>query len=163
MGVDGIFWLAAGLPSLFILSRFHQLWLSFALYGSWIINGIGCVTLGSLLLYGWSLLEVRILDKEKSETIPLGTLLFNVVTLVVISLALLFYAMENSRFMNSYRDSIYSMLDREGEQMFRLLQRDPDASYSLYPMEMSSYAMAYVEKGILLRGERQGGFHSFQG
>ena len=156
VGVDGIFWLAAGLPALFLLSRFHQLWLSFALYGSWIINGISCVTLGSLLLYGWSLLEVRILDKGKSETIPLGTLLFNVVTLVVISLALLFYAMENSRFINSYRDSIYSMLDREGEQMSRLLQRDPDASYSLYPLEMSSYAMAYVEKDVLKRENGKG-------
>ncbi len=162
IGADGIFWMAAALPAYFILSRYFSRGISFSLYGSWIINGIGCITLGSLLLYGWNLLEVRIPGRGRSEAVPLGTLLFNGVTLVIISMSLLFYALENDRFVDRYADSIYNMLDREGEQMSRLVQRNPDASYAFYPMDLSPYAMAYVRRGVLLKNNGKGDGKPFQ-
>ena len=147
VGADGFFWLLAGLPVTFAVAHWYfgfDAGLSFAFFSGLAINGLGCITMASVLYFGWSFIATRITKGKDRHVFPIGSILFNMVALGILTLTLLFYALDNGRFIARYTDEIGTVLEEDAERLIRLYEGSFQAGETSFPIGSTLRPAAYI-------------------
>ena len=147
VGADCFFWLLAGLPLTFAVSHWYfgfDPGLSFAFFSGLAINGLGCITTASVLFFGLGFIATRIRKGKDRHVFPIGSILFSMVAMGILTLTLLFYALDNGRFIGRYTDEIGAVLEGEAERMIRLYEGSFQEGQTSFPIGSSLRPAAYI-------------------